>query len=199
MNDANYMTELRAWHTARRRADLTAMFQLGDHLLRAVVHSGLTLGEVIAVVLSDLKELAYHRSIYYNAALVRRVFTRVQRTSLIKAGVSGVKAVNLAGKHYDKGNRRSRTIAEIKSGKLKPPWKCIRGPGTPIEIEPRRAAEVRENWHVITVPIYGPDEEIEDSLTSLLSQLGPDKFYAYYRRAVNRLTKSGQRWPRMDG
>jgi hypothetical protein len=115
------------WHKTARQADIKAMFELGDLVLNAVIHTGLKENDVIRRIVDNVGELSYGISTYNRAARCARKFIASQRKVLIAKGVSLNKAEILAGEHYDEGNRRVKVIADIKSGDLTSPWDSIRG------------------------------------------------------------------------
>lgn len=194
----DYMKEIRALHAAKRMADAKFWFTVGDKILRAVIQTDLTKNDIINKIIEDLGPgIAYNRGAYHAACQMASTFTKGQRAVLIKRGVSTEKCVTLASKRYDEGQRRVRTIAEIKSGKLKAPWKCIKA-FKPVEFEPRSAPEIDHAVDTdFRIPRAAEDDDVTlDPFASMMSVWGPEKFIRLYKAAAEKLNKSGhQKWP----
>ena len=124
--ESNVMEQIRAWHLEERQSTIKRTFQLGDMIVSAVIHTGLSENEIIRRIMHDLGELAMGMTSYNRAARISRVFTQNQREVLIDKLVSLEKAEILAGAHWD-GRRRTAMIDRIKSGKTKSPWGSIQG------------------------------------------------------------------------
>ena len=124
--ETDVMAQIRAWHLEERQSTIKRTFQLGDMIVSAVIHTGLSENEIIRRIMHDLGELAMGMTSYNRAARIARVFTQNQREVLIDKLVSLEKAEILAGAHWD-GRRRTAMIDRIKSGKTKSPWGSIQG------------------------------------------------------------------------
>jgi hypothetical protein len=124
--ETDVMAQIRAWHLEERQSTIKRTFQLGDMIVSAVIHTGLSENEIIRRIMHDLGELAMGMTTYNRAARIARVFTTNQREVLIDKLVSLEKAEVLAGAHWD-GRRRTAMIERIKSGKTKSPWGSIQG------------------------------------------------------------------------
>jgi len=124
--ETDVMQQIRQWHLEERQSTIKRTFQLGDMIVSAVIHTGLSENEIIRRIMHDLGELAMGMTSYNRAARISRVFTQNQREVLIDKMVSLEKAEILAGAHWD-GRRRTAMIERIKSGKTKSPWGSIQG------------------------------------------------------------------------
>jgi hypothetical protein len=124
--ETDVMAQIRAWHLEERQSTIKRTFALGDMIVSAVIHTGLSENEIIRRIMHDLGELALGMTSYNRAARISRVFTQNQREVLCDKLVSLEKAEVLAGAHWD-GRRRTAMIERIKSGKTKSPWGSIQG------------------------------------------------------------------------
>jgi hypothetical protein len=126
MNEKIILKMIRQWHEQDRRSTILRTFKLGDLILKAVIHTGLTENDVIHRIMDDLGEIAMGQTSYNRAARMARVFTKNQRGVLIERAVSLERAEILAGAKYE-GRKRINVIHAIKTGKIKAPWSEIRG------------------------------------------------------------------------
>lgn len=117
--------KIRAWHLDQRVSDLDRTFQLGDMLLSAVIHTGLSEYQLVNRVISELGEDAYGITTYTRAIRMAVTFTANQRRVLIDVAFPIKKIDVLTTKAWDK--RRVKVITEIKQGKIKSPWNQIKG------------------------------------------------------------------------
>jgi len=136
--------KFRDWHITNRAFELKSVFELGDHLLNASILTGLKREQVIGRLRVELKDLAYSPSTYRRASHLAKTFNANQREVLESKGVSLVRAVMLASKHYD--GKREGIIANIKFGVLKK-WSSIRG-----EQEVKNLAKTKVLRHGIKHP-----------------------------------------------
>jgi hypothetical protein len=192
------MAEIRKWHEEERRAGIKRAFELGDLILKAVIHTGLTEWEIINRIRDDLGDLALGTSSYNRAARMARVFTKRQRAVLIDRMVSLEKAEILAGQHYD-GRPRTVIIDRIKCGKMKAPWTFIRG--AHADQQPtRRGVEVKlpedssSNVDSIVVPVVRGGEVDEDQVLNvfknLITRLGAPRAMKLWEQAVREAAKT---------
>lgn len=131
MNDDTHMEEallkkIRAWHESERRSCIERTFALGDLIVSAVIHTGMTEYQIIQRIIADLGPVAMGQTCYNRAARMARVFTGNQRQILITHAVSIGRCEILAGDFYD-GRKRIKVIADIKAGKCTAPWAAIKG------------------------------------------------------------------------
>lgn len=197
LNESEVIAAIRAWHEADRCAGLTRTFALGDLLLRACIHTGLSESEIIRRVMEDLGELSLGQTSYNRAARMARVFTKGQRAVLIAHAVSIDRAEILAGAYYDQDRRRIKVISDIKAGKLVAPWSCIRGAR---EIQGRRRhpalqarsampSDAAANPDNVIVRVVGSDGEIDEDqvvliFKNLFTRIGHDRAVRLWSRAL---------------
>jgi len=186
--ETDVMAQIRAWHLEERQSTIKRTFQLGDMIVSAVIHTGLSENEIIRRIMHDLGELALGMTSYNRAARISRVFTQNQREVLIDRMVSLEKAEVLAGAHWD-GRRRTAMIERIKSGKTKSPWGSIQGlyeeTGKPKKVKITLRDRTRESHadsanNPDMVQIASRGEIDEDAalnvLKNLCSRLGVERF-----------------------
>lgn len=191
LSENEVMQEIRAWHEADRRNALTSTFQLGDLILKAVIHTGKSSYEVIRRIIADLGDLAMGETTYNRAARMAKVFTANQRRVLVDKLVSLEKAEILAGEQYE-GRRRVKIINEIKSGKIKSPWKTIRSIREKVREEIIAAVvsgnEPRQSWDNLSVPIVvnGTVDElaVKNAVKIIMARLGKMQAVALIAAAV---------------
>ena len=189
--------QLRDWHVANRTTELRSAFELGDLITNASITTGLKVERVILRLRSMLGELAYSNSTYRRAAHLVKTFSLQQRQVLIDRGVSLIRAQVLASAYYD-GERRIRTLVEIKAGRLKS-WVNIRRSGEANR--PKKTAVLRHGiQHIddvvgIQIRIKGEFQRdlMLDGLRSLLSQVPQPILIDELNVAVNTLRKLGKR------
>jgi len=134
------LESIRQWHLDDRQANLKRTFSLGELIIKAVIHTGMTEYQIIKHIMDDLGELAFGMTTYNRAARMYRVFTDNQKKVLIESAVSLDRCEILAGRHYD-GKRRIKTISDIKHGKIKSPWREIIGIKETVRKSGRRHAD----------------------------------------------------------
>ena len=127
-NTTKILEAIVAWHEEDRRTTVKRTFALGDMLVSAVIHTGMTEYEIIRRVIADLGSLAMGVTSYNRAARMSRIFTRNQRKVLTDHAVSLCRCEILAGAAYE-GRPRIQIINKIKTGKITSPWTEIRGRG----------------------------------------------------------------------
>lgn len=161
------LEEIKEWHEKDRRSSIENAFLLGDLIVKATIHTGLTEYEIIKRIMKDLGDDVAKAVTYYNrAARFVRVYTDNQREVLIDKAVSLIKAETLASKPYD-GRKRINIIANIKSENTKAPWVEIKSGVRKERIEKGFVPDL-QNEVKFTFPV---DEDVwTDTLAHLCSR-----------------------------
>lgn len=187
--ETDVMAQIRQWHLEERQSTIKRTFQLGDLIVSAVIHTGLSENEIIRRIMRDLGELAMGMTSYNRAARIARVFTQNQREVLIDKLVSLEKAEVLAGAHWN-GRKRTAMIERIKSGKTKSPWGSIQGLYEETGKAKKGKITVRERSreahvdgsnnpdNVVNIASRGEidEDQILNVLKNLCSRLGVERF-----------------------
>lgn len=185
--------EITDWHKEQHKRDLTAAFELGDFLQRAVIFTGMPTEQVIRKVIVELGDLAYGESTYRRSAQLVKTYTENQRKVLIEKGVTLNRAVALAGAEFDK--RRLMMIVRMKRGELNPSRICGASEKRRLQKEQTMRNLVENPRDVIAIQIsdHGvptPDR-MEDGLRSLVSQVEQPTLIERMNTAIEKCRKSG--------
>lgn len=184
------IAQIRQWHLDERRSCLKRTFELGDMLLKAVIHSGLTEYQVICNIVEDLGDLAMGTTSYNRAARLSRVFTANQRAVLMDKCLPIEKCETLAGKKYD-GRQRVIIVRDIKLGKIKSPWRQIKTRRVVLNeyVDPHNTAEDSgNNPDNVVIPVVKDGEVDEDRIVfifqNIMRRVGKDTATRLWKRAV---------------
>ena len=183
------------WHKQQRSKDIRAAFELGDLIVNAVIHTGLTEYKIIKRIMDGVGDMAYSVTTYNRAARLARVFTPNQRQVLTEKGVSLERAEILAGKEFN-GKRRINIVNKIKTGTITD-WATIRSSVETANLE--KTATLRhgllhsDDVIAIRVRDHGQFQRdlMFDGLRALVSQIPQDVLLNELNRAISACNKSG--------